>query len=98
MSVRDVVTDPYAVDGKLVRLIGVLHRSPSGDALYWHEHDAAQLNETHGVSVRLPPSWPAGSERRGAYVAVEGVFKADHEQPGSDLNGALLDTRHAEVR
>ena len=97
VSVRDVVIDPYAVDGKLVRLIGVLHRSGEGDALYWHERDIQQSNRNHGVAVRLS-SWPEGAERRGAYVAVEGIYEADHEQPGSDLNGAIIEARHAEVR
>jgi hypothetical protein len=98
VSVRDVVIDPYAVDGKLVRMIGVLHRGPAGDVLYWHGQDIEQANEHHGVAVRLSSTWPAEAEGRGAYVAVEGIFEADDDEPGSDFNGALLEARHAEVR
>ena len=97
VSVRDVVTDPYAVDGKLVRLIGLLHRSDRGDVLYWNEQDVAQANENHAVSVRLSSAWPEGAERRGTLVAVQGYFEADYERAG-DFNGALLDPRYAEVR
>jgi hypothetical protein len=98
VSVRDVVTDPYAVDGKLVRLSGLLHRSPAGDVLYWHEQDIQRSNQNHAVAVRLSSSWPEGAERRGAYVAVEGVYEADYDEAGSDSNGAVLDARSAEVR
>ena len=90
--------DPYAVDGKLVRLVGRLHRSPAGDVLYWHDEDIEQANQNHGVSVRLSSSWPKGAEQRGTYVAVEGIFEADHDEPGRDYNGALLEARHAELR
>lgn len=97
VSVRDVVIDPYAVDGKLVNLVGLLHRGPKGDALYWHQQDIEQSNHSHAVSVQLP-SWPDGAGRRGTYVAVEGIFEADHDQRGSTFNGALLDARRVQVR
>ena len=90
VSVRDVVIDPYAVDGRRVRLIGLLHRAREGDALYWQEQDIEKSLHNHAVAVRLPSSWPDGAERRGAYVAVEGVFEADHKDSGSNFNGTLL--------
>ncbi len=98
VSVRDIVSDPYAVDGKLVRLIGLLHRSGEGDILYWHEHDIQQSAQYHGIAVHLSSSWPEGSERRGAYVAVEGFYEADHDRTRSHFNGAVLDARPAEIR
>ncbi len=98
VSVRDIVIDPYAVDGKLVRLIGLLHRAPGGDALYWLQHDLERSIHAHGVSVRLSSSWPEGAVRPGTYVAVEGIFEADDERPGSEFNGALLGARNPEIR
>jgi hypothetical protein len=98
VSVRDVVIDPYAVDGKLVRLVGLLHRSSAGDVLYWHEQDIQQRNRHHGVAVRLSSSWPQGAERRGAYVTVEGIYEADQHEAGSVANGAILEARSAEVQ
>ena len=97
VSVRDVVIDPYAVDGKLVRLIGLLHRTPEGDALYWHEADLERPMQSHAVSVDLSTEWPEGAERRGTYVVVEGIFEADASD-ADVFNGALLDARHAQLR
>ena len=97
VSVRDVVIDPYAVDGKLVRLIGLLRRTPDGDALYWHEADLQRPTESHAVAVELSTVWPEGAERRGTYVVVEGIFEAD-PSGGDVFNGALLDARHAQIR
>ncbi len=98
VSVRDVVIDPYAVDGKLVRLIGVLHRTAEGDALYWHEQDIRQSNRHHAVAIRRSSSWLDKAAQPGTHVAVEGIFEADDDRAGSGFNGALLEPRNAEVR
>ena len=97
VSVRDVVIDPYAVDGKLVRLIGLLHRSSDGDALYWLEADLDERRQSHAVSVALATDWPQGAARRGTYVVVEGIFEADSTRGGA-YNGALLNPRHPQLR
>lgn len=96
VSVRDVVIDPYAVDGKLVRLIGVLHRTVEGDALYWHEQDIRQSKRHHAVAIRLSSSWLDKAAQSGTHVAVEGIFEADDDC--SEFNGALLEPRNAEGR
>ena len=98
VSVRDVLTDPYAVDGKRVRLIGVLHRSANGDALYWHETDIEHANRSHAIPVEARSGWPAGAEQPGAYVSVEGVFQADDALCASDYNGTLHAANRAAVR
>jgi hypothetical protein len=98
VSVRDVVIDPYAVDGKLVRLTGRLHRGPQGDALYWHERDVQQSLRSHAVAVDLRSAWPEGADRPGTYVAVEGIFEADADGASAKYNGALLEAREAQLR
>ncbi len=98
VTVRDVVIDPYAVDGKRVRLTGVLHRTADGDALYWHEQDIPQTNRHHGVAIRQSSSWREKAVPPGTRVAVEGLFEADDDRSGSEFNGALLDPRNAQLR
>ena len=89
VSVRDVIIDPYAVDGKRVRLIGVLHRTKDDDALYWHEQDIQHSNRKHGVALRLSSSSTDRAVLPGTYVAIEGIFEADDDRSGSEFNGAL---------
>ena len=108
VSVRDVVIDPYAVDGKLVRLYGFLHQAPDGDALYWHEADIKQSISSHAVGVQY--SSPAATEAAsdGTLIAVEGIFYAtkppqhgwssDTPSFAERYNGALVDATRVQVR
>ena len=108
VSVRDVVIDPYAVDGKLVRLYGFLRQAPEGDALYWDEHDITQSIPSHAVGVHYSSPAPAAAEPDGTYIAVEGIFHATKPPRrgwssetvalAARYNGALVDARRVHVR
>ena len=98
VSVRDVAIDPYAVDGKLVRLVGLLHHSAEGDVMYWHESDIERSLHSHAVAVQIatPPLGRAESAPQG-HVWVEGIFKADPVE-ASGFNGAVLNARLVAAR
>ena len=108
VSVRDVVIDPYAVDGKLVRLYGFVHQAPDGDALYWHQSDIKLSIPSHAVGVHYSSPAPSDAEPDGRYVAVEGIFYAakpprrgwtsETTAVGERYNGALIDARRVQVR
>ena len=108
VSVRDVVIDPYAVDGKLVRLYGLLHHTADGDALYWHEADIQQSIASHAVGVHYSSPPAAEVERDGMHVAMEGIFyaaKPPRRGRSSKMramderyNGALVGARRVHVR
>lgn len=106
---RDVVIDPYAVDGKLVRLIGLLHHTRDGDALYWHEADIKRSVGSHGVAVHYSSPAPAShQEADRSHVVLEGIFYATKPQRRGwnsetagvceRFNGALVDARRIQTR
>lgn len=97
VSVRDVVMDPYGVDGKYVRLVGYMQRRPNGDALYWLEHDMQRGVESHAVAVQLSPK----SQKEfvsGALGSFEGVFEADGACGGGAFSGVLVNAHRVHVR
>ena len=109
VSVRDVVIEPYAVDGKLVRLFGLLHQTGDGDALYWPEPDLKGSGESPRVAVRYSSAAPPSQqEANGSYVALEGIFYAtkpprrgwtsETTAERVQFNGTLVAARRVQVR
>lgn len=108
VSVRDVVIDPYAVDGRLVRLHGLLRHGSSGAALYWPQGDIKHSIASHAVGVHYSSPPVAAGEPDGTYVAVEGFFYAARpprrgwssadKAIGPRYNGNLVDARPVRVR
>ena len=108
VSVRDVVIDPYAVDGKLVRLHGFLHQAPDGAALYWHEADIKQSIPSHAVGVQYSSPADSAAAPDGTFIVVEGIFHAtkppqrgwssDTPSFAERYNGALADATRVQVR
>ena len=109
VSVRDVVVDPYAVDGKLVRLFGLLHHTRDGDALYWLEADVTRSTDSHAVAVHYSTAAPTPTDATdGSYVALEGIFYATKPQRRGwssetaavpeRFNGSLVDARRVQAR
>ena len=109
VSVRDVAIDPYAVDGKLVRLFGFLHHTREGDALYWLGADTRRSIESQPVAVHFSSTAPAAhQEPDGSYIVLEGIFHATKPQrrgwssetaaAGERFNGALVDARRVQTR
>ena len=109
VSVRDVVIDPYAVDGKLVRIYGLLHHTRDGDALYWLEADMKRSAESQAVAVHYAsPAPQSDDEADGGHVALEGIFYAtkprrrgwtsETTSVPEQFNGALVDARRVQTR
>ena len=112
LSVRDIVKDPHAVDGKLVRLSGLLHHTADGEAFFWPEATENKPSlESQGVAVHYSSSAPmrvANDEADGSYVTLEGIFyvakpprrriSAQTTAVHGRFNGALVDARPVETR
>ncbi len=109
VSVRDVVIDPYAMDGRRVRLFGFLHHTRERDALYWRGADIKPSIDSDGVAVHYSSRAPASHhETDGSLVVLEGIFHATKPQrrgwnsetagAGERFNGALVDARRIQTR
>ena len=72
VSMIQLISNPAAYNGKLVRVIGFVRFEFEGNALYLHEEDYKQMLTRNGAWLSMPEK----KELDRKYALIEGVFNA----------------------
>ena len=99
VSIIQLIANPEAYDGKLVRVEGVGNVEFEGNGLFLHKEDWKYCVFRNALWLSFgPEGHPQGAEGyNGKYVLVEGIFEKDENGHMGLFSGAITDIRRYEL-
>ena len=96
-SLVQLIANPKALDGKLIRVIGFLNLEFEGDAVYLHKEDFEHAISQNGIWVDIPDDFKGRSKLSGNYVLLEGIFDAKRHGHMGMFSGTIRTVSRAQV-
>lgn len=96
-SLVQLIANPMALDGKLVRVIGFLNLEFEGDAVYLHKEDFEHAISRNAIWVDIPDNIKDRAKLSGNYVLLEGIFDAKERGHMGMFSGAIQKITRAQV-
>jgi hypothetical protein len=101
VSMVQLLADPSALDGRVVRVVGFCHLEFEGNALYLHREDFEQSNLKNSVWLAFSPMLPPAKEALVAklsdrYILVEATVDSREKGHFGMFSAELKDITSAE--